>query len=90
MPTLNYTDNDGIDVGNKYVTKDYVMTWYPDLIPSMLTPQLWCWGDDFYGQLGDGTGTDGLSPATTVSGGTNWKYVSSGYNYSAAITDLTL
>ena len=52
---------------------------------------LWSWGDNFYGQLGDGTITNRSSPVQTVSGGNNWKQVSSGLFCAAALkTDGTL
>ena len=89
MATLGFTDNDGADLGNKFVTKEYVMDWYPDLVPNMLTPQLRTWGYNGYGQLGNTAGT--ISPATTAGGGTNWKQVAAGYHRTAAIkTDGTL
>jgi hypothetical protein len=34
MATLGFTDNDGAELGIKYVTKEYVMDWYPDLVPN--------------------------------------------------------
>ena len=46
---------------------------------------LWTWGMNQYGQLGDGTTTSRSSPGTTAGGGTNWKQVSCGYNYCAAV-----
>ena len=52
---------------------------------------LWTWGQGSGGQLGDNTATDKSTPVTTFAGGTNWKQVSSGYRYCAAIkTDGTL
>jgi alpha-tubulin suppressor-like RCC1 family protein len=53
---------------------------------------LWTWGSNVYGQYGNTSEyTSGFSPVTTVAGGTNWKQVSCGYAYSAAIkTDGTL
>jgi alpha-tubulin suppressor-like RCC1 family protein len=53
---------------------------------------LWLWGDNFFGQLGDGSFFNHRSsPVQTVSGGTNWKQVSCGERYTAAIkTDGTL
>ena len=52
---------------------------------------LWTWGDNPYGQLGDGTTTFRASPGTTAGGGTNWKQVACGANHTAAIkTDGTL
>ena len=81
----------GTDIGNIYVTKEFVMEYYPDLIPSMLTPQLWTWGDNAIGRLGDGTTTNRSSPGTTAGGGTNWKQVACGVQHAAAVkTDGTL
>jgi len=52
---------------------------------------LWLWGDNTYGQLGDNTTTWKSSPIQTVAGGTNWKQVACGFNYTACIkTDGTL
>jgi alpha-tubulin suppressor-like RCC1 family protein len=52
---------------------------------------LWLWGSNFHGGLGDNTRTDRLSPVQTISFGTNWKQVSAGVYYTAAIkTDGTL
>jgi alpha-tubulin suppressor-like RCC1 family protein len=56
---------------------------------------LWLWGGNDTGQLGDNSITDKSSPVQTVSGGTNWKQISTnggpGANFTAAIkTDGTL
>jgi len=52
---------------------------------------LWLWGYNLGGELGDTTTTIRSSPVQTVSGGTNWKQVSSGEYRTAAIkTDGTL
>jgi len=52
---------------------------------------LWLWGRDSYGLLGGNTIANKSSPVQTVSGGNNWKQVSLGRFYSAAIkTDGTL
>jgi alpha-tubulin suppressor-like RCC1 family protein len=52
---------------------------------------LWTWGRNNSGQLGINEATDRSTPVTTILGGTNWKRVSSGYSYTAAIkTDGTL
>ena len=92
MPTFNFTDNDGIDIGNKYVTKDYVMDAYPDLVPGFTSGELFTCGYGQYGRLGDGTTTGRSSPGTTVGGVTTWKQVSAGLQYVAAgiKTDGTL
>ena len=55
---------------------------------------LWSWGYNYYGELGNnasGLGTYKSSPVQTVAYGTNWKSVSGGVSYTAAIkTDGTL
>ena len=52
---------------------------------------LWLWGSNFCGRLGDNSTINRSSPVQTVSGGTNWRSVSSGSTHSAAIkTDGTL
>ena len=46
---------------------------------------LWLWGGNFAAQIGDGTTTNISSPVQTTVGGKNWKYVSCGFNHTAAI-----
>lgn len=52
---------------------------------------LWTWGSNAVGQLGNNLITNTSSPIQTISGGTNWKSVSAGETFAAAIkTDGTL
>lgn len=52
---------------------------------------LWCWGSNFYGQLGDNTVTSRSSPVETVTGGNNWIQVACGSNHTVGLkTDGTL
>ncbi len=53
---------------------------------------LWTWGYGSNGKLGNAITTGNIStPVTTFAGGTNWKQVDAGYNYTAAIkTDGSL
>ena len=52
---------------------------------------LWTWGNNAYGQLGDGTVILRSSPVQTIVGGTNWAQTSGGYQHTAAIkSDGTL
>jgi alpha-tubulin suppressor-like RCC1 family protein len=46
---------------------------------------LWSWGQNNQGALGDNTITHRSSPVQTVSGGTNWKQVACGGNFTSAI-----
>lgn len=48
---------------------------------------LWNWGLGTSGQLGDNTLTSKSSPVQTKTYGTNWKQVSSGSAYTAAVTN---
>ena len=49
---------------------------------------LWTWGAGFDGRLGDNTETNKSTPVTTFAGGTNWKQVSAGFRYCAAIKSV--
>ncbi len=52
---------------------------------------LWTWGRNNAGGLGDNTIVNRSTPVTTFAGGTNWKQVSAGSEYTLAIkTDGTL
>ena len=52
---------------------------------------LWTWGVGSSGQLGHNTSSNRSSPGTVSGGGTNWKQVSCGVGYTAAVkTDGTL
>lgn len=50
---------------------------------------LWCWGENIFGEVGDGTTTDRTTPVA-VSGGGTWKSVSAGGWYTCGLkTDDT-
>ena len=52
---------------------------------------LWTWGNGTNGRLGNAVTTNASTPVTTFAGGTNWKQVSAGNQYTVAIkTDGTL
>ena len=90
--TTNFRDNFGTDLGDKLITKDYLMSVYPGIAQEIgKTPELWTWGTGSNGQLGNAQITNRSTPVTTFAGGTNWKQVSAGTQYTAAIkTDGTL
>ena len=85
MPNQFLSDEFG-DIEDYFVT-DY---W---LIDNFVGDSLWGWGRNDAGQLGIGVDPFGVqgAPVTTFAGGTNWKQVSTGYQFTAAIkTDGTL
>jgi len=52
---------------------------------------LWTWGNNSSGRLGDNTAPNRSTPVTTLAGGANWKQVFAGVNNTVAIkTDGTL
>lgn len=85
-----YTDA-GNPIENKYVTKDYVMDYYPDLIPGAKAPMLSTWGANSYGNLGDGTTTSRSSPSSTLANTANWKQIALASSFAIALkTDGSL
>ena len=46
---------------------------------------LWLWGLNSFGELGDNTTVSKSSPVQTITGGANWKQVSCGRNFTAAV-----
>jgi alpha-tubulin suppressor-like RCC1 family protein len=90
-PNTNFKDSNGTDLGNKLITVEYLMSVYPQIAGQIVTPELWTWGlnSNFagtgFGQLGDGTAIQKLTPVTTSPGGANWKQVSCGNNHTAAV-----
>jgi alpha-tubulin suppressor-like RCC1 family protein len=82
MPTFyNYRENGGIySFDDVFVPAD-----------AFRQGNLWTWGYNNRGQLGDNTSTQRNTPITTFSGGANWKQISCGFSHVAAIkTDGTL
>ena len=90
--TTNFRDSDGVDLGKKLITKDYLLSVYPEIGDKIgIPPELWTWGLNSTGQLGTNDTTNVSTPVTTFAGGTNWKQVSCGTLHTAAIkTDGTL
>ena len=90
-PTTNFKNSFGTDLGNILITKEYLMSVYPQIAANMITPELWVWGYNVGGELGDNTVVIKSIPATTSAGGANWKQVGCASRSTAAIkTDGTL
>ena len=97
-PITNFKDSNDVDLGKKLVTKDYLLEVYGSILENSpasglaVTPELWGWGRGNDGALGNNQpGYQKPTPVTTFSGGTNWKQVSAGEQYTAAIkTDGSL
>ena len=99
-PITNFKDStlpNGVDLGDKLVTKDYLLEVYGTILENspasglIVTPELWVWGSNGAGQLGINTTIERNTPVTTIAGGTNWKQISAGNSFMAAIkTDGTL
>jgi alpha-tubulin suppressor-like RCC1 family protein len=91
QPTLNFRLSNGTDLGSLgWITKEYLMSVYPQIAANMITPELWVWGSNGYGALGDNTSNTKSIPSTTSAGGANWKQVSAGQHVAAIKTDGTL
>jgi alpha-tubulin suppressor-like RCC1 family protein len=93
--TTNFRDSFGTDLGRKLVTKDYLISVYPEIGDKIgIPPELWTWGPADGGRLGNALLNAPLGPVTpitTFAGGANWKQVSAGDRHTAAIkTDGTL
>jgi len=89
--TTNFRDNFGTDLGDKLITKDYLMSVYPGIAQELgTTPELLAWGSGSGGVLGNTVTTGNIStPITTFAGGTNWKQVSSGDSCTVAVQSGT-
>jgi alpha-tubulin suppressor-like RCC1 family protein len=90
--TTNFKDSNGVDLGDELITKDYLMSVYPEIGSQIgIPPELWVWGRGTNGRLGNAVTTNTSTPVTTSASGTNWKQVSAGDTHTAAIkTDGTL
>jgi alpha-tubulin suppressor-like RCC1 family protein len=90
--TTNFKDSNGVDLGDELITKDYLMSVYPEIGQQIgIPPELWTWGGGSNGRLGNNSTTNVSTPITTSAGGTNWKQVSTETFHTAAIkTDGTL
>jgi alpha-tubulin suppressor-like RCC1 family protein len=90
--TTNFRDSNGVDLGKKLITKDYLISVYPSIGQQIgIPPELWIWGRGNEYVNGNSSFVNRSTPVTTSAGGSNWKQVSVGFNHCAAIkTDGTL
>lgn len=85
----NFLDNNGIDLGSKLITQDYLMSAYPQIASWLISPELYGAGYNGNNLLGI-PGSNNYYFPTQVSGN-SWKQVSSGYYHGAAVkTDGSL
>ena len=91
-PNTNFRNSNGTDLGNILITKDYLMSVYPQIAGQLITPELWVWGfNSFFSALGVNDLNNRTTPVTTFAGGANWKQIACGGLHTAAIkTDGTL
>jgi alpha-tubulin suppressor-like RCC1 family protein len=95
-PITNFKDSNGIDLGKKLVTQDYVATVYPSLRGSSAgliayPAELYLWGRNNFGQVGDNTTATRSTPRQEFTSDSNWQRISVGTQHAAAIkTDGTL
>jgi alpha-tubulin suppressor-like RCC1 family protein len=89
-PNTNFKLSDGRDLGSVGLTKEYLMTVYPQIANQLITPELWVWGSNSFGQLGVNDTNIRCTPVTSSAGGANWKQVACGNHTAAIKTDGTL
>ena len=84
-----FKDDDGVDIGDHLVPKDYLIERYPGLIPTAKSSGLFFAGDKLFAENFTIRYTSTFTQTST--GGTNWKMISSGAHHRSAIkTDGTL
>ena len=71
--TTNFKFSDGTDLGERLITKNYLISVYPELFSNLFTSNLWGWG---YGQPWSMGSNTSYSTPITLSDGLNWKQVS--------------
>jgi hypothetical protein len=83
------------DLGETYVSNDYLLDVYPNLVSGRTSSGLWIWGDNTFGQCGQGAASsfpnNSYSSPIQVGSLTNWKMIGMGrYHTSAIKKDGTL
>lgn len=90
----NFIDSNGVDLGKKLVSKEYLISVYPGILDKLgLTPQLLSWGRNINGALGVSNSNSGFStniPTLIPNSGYTWGKVSSSTHSIAIKNDDTL
>lgn len=82
-----YFDTETQQYVNKYIKLSNDTDWNPSFVGNLLVKNdgsLWAFGDNTYGQLGDGTNLN-KTIFTRVDNNNNWAFASTGYNFSLAL-----
>ena len=85
MPTTNFKNSSGTDIGNTLVEKSYLIDRYPELEDTFKQAGAWAWGYNGQGTLGDNTTAPKSSPVSVVGGYTDWCQISAGTDHSLAL-----
>jgi hypothetical protein len=67
------------DLGERYVSNDYVIDNYSNILPGRTSPGLYYFGQGTYGQNGQGNTTNYNSPIQIGTGSSEWRQMSHGY-----------
>lgn len=87
MAKLGFIDVHGADIGERYISKNDFIENFPNIAPAGLSPELFSWGINTNGQVGDGTTTSRGTPVRTVASTNAWRFFSCGTEHRGAITD---
>jgi alpha-tubulin suppressor-like RCC1 family protein len=90
MPTTNFKNSSGTDIGNTLVEKSYLIDRYPELADTFRQSGLWMWGVQFIGidptdPIGYGPPGSPIprksSPVSALGANINWKLIATSTNY---------
>lgn len=73
------------DLGQRFVSKDYLLDVYPNIVPGRTSPGLWSWGGFNFGESGRNVAVYAMSSPVQVGLLTNWKQIGYQKNIAHAI-----